>query len=379
VKDDHLPMVITRGEVDAIVTDEVSGPKLGPPTIPYRIPLTPADSVGGLVGQTEWILMTSATTGAPKMVVHDLASLTDAIKPRSFVDPITWATFYDIRRYGGLQIFLRSILTASSMVLSDPEESASAFLRRLGTCGVTHISGTPTHWRRALMSGSVDKIDPKYIRLSGEIADQAILDNLRAFFPRASIGHAYASTEAGVAFEVDDGFEGFSVSLMGDCVNKVEMRVEEGSLRVRSPRVASRYLGIDDALADDEGFVDTGDMLEKRDARYYFVGRRSGIINVGGLKVHPEEVEKVINLHRDVRFSLVKARRSPITGALVVADVVLKDERLLVASSAGEESLKDEILSMCRAALPPHKVPAMIRFVPSLAIASSGKLARSHA
>ena len=61
--------------------------------------------------------------------------------------------------------------------------------------------------------------------------------------------------------------------------------------------------------------------------RYYFMGRRGGVINVGGLKVHPEEVEAVINAHPWVRMSLVKSRRNPITGAVVTADVVLQGGR----------------------------------------------------
>ena len=91
------------------------------------------------------------------------------------------------------------------------------------------------------------------------------------------------------------------------------------------------------ALADDDGFVDTGDIVERRGERYYFVGRRGGIINVGGLKVHPEEVEAVINRHPQVRMSLVRPKRSPITGAIVVADVVLNAEprRRTARHSAG--------------------------------------------
>ena len=65
--------------------------------------------------------------------------------------------------------------------------------------------------------------------------------------------------------------------------------------------------------------------LELRDGRYHFLGRRDGVINVGGLKVHPEEVEAVLNRHPQVRLSLVKTKKNPITGALVVADVLLKD------------------------------------------------------
>src|SRR5207249_673380 len=219
-------------------------------------------------------------------------------------------------------------------------------------------------------------IAPRYIRLSGEIADQGILNALRSFYPEARVGHAFASTEAGVAFEVDDGLEGFPVSLVGAHAN-VDIRVDDGSLRIRSPRTAIRYLGERHvAVADEDGFVDTGDMVERRGDRYYFLGRRSGLINVGGLKVYPEEVEAAINRHPAVRMSRVRSRRSSITGSLVAADVVLKGEP--DSSGAGGEMVdfKREILQICHARLAPHKIPATIRFVPALEIAAAGQLAR---
>jgi acyl-coenzyme A synthetase/AMP-(fatty) acid ligase len=75
------------------------------------------------------------------------------------------------------------------------------------------------------------------------------------------------------------------------------------------------------------GFVDTGDIVERRGERYYFVGRKDGVINVGGHKVRPEEVEAVLNCHPGVRMSFVRGRKSPITGAVVVADVVASATR----------------------------------------------------
>ena len=154
----------------------------------------------------------------------------------------------------------------------------------------------------------------------------------------------------------------------------VEMRVVDGALQIRSGRTASGYVGADaPALAGDDGFVDTGDIVEQRGERCYFVGRRGGIINVGGLKVHPEEVEAVINRHPQVRMSLVRPKRSPITGAIAVADVVLKAER---GPEARHLEVRDEILKLCREALPRHKIPAAISFVPALAVAATGKLAR---
>jgi acyl-coenzyme A synthetase/AMP-(fatty) acid ligase len=310
------------------------------------------------------------------MVLHTLTSLTGAIDASQPHGDVIWGTFYDIRRYGGLQIYLRAVLTRSSLVLTAPQEPVANFLRRAGEAGITHISGTPSHWRRALMSPEADRIAPRYIRLSGEIADQAILNSLHSYYPNAEISHAFATTEAGVAFDVRDGLSGFPAGMLTGAVG-VDLKVVDATLRVRSNRTAERYLGESPpALKDPEGFVDTGDVLELRDGRYHFQGRRDGVINVGGLKVHPEEVEAVLNRHPQVRLSLVKTKKNPITGALVAADVLLKDPSTPEGEQARE--LQQAITQFCRESLAPHKVPATIRFVPALAISETGKLVRRH-
>jgi len=376
----HVPQVLRGAEADAVVRDEAH-PAASMHDVAISISaapvLQPANVARRCSHTTEWILLTSGTTGAPKLVQHTLASLTSALagQPRPAPESVVWSTFYDIRRYGGLQIFLRA-MQAGSMVLSDPAEPVLDFLARAAAAAVSHISGTPSHWRRALMSGAATTIAPRYVRLSGEIADQAVLDSLRATYPEATVAHAFASTEAGVAFEVRDGLAGFPVTLLG-APGPVELRVIGDTLRIRSAGTAQRYLG-DDAppLRDAQGYVDTGDRLEQRAGRYHFMGRLGGVINVGGLKVHPEEVEAVINSHPWVRMSLVKARRNAIMGAVVTADVVLADE----ARGAGErppaEALARELTDNCRRVLPPHKVPTLIRIVPALEMSAAGKLVR---
>jgi len=329
-------------------------------------------------GDPAVIALTSGTTGAPKLVLHTLASLKSALagQPRrGSREPIVWSTFYDIRRYGGLQIFLRAV-HAGSLVLSDPAEPATDFLARAAAAGVTHISGTPSHWRRALMSGAATRITPRYVRLSGEIADQGVLDSLHAAYPEATIAHAFASTEAGVAFEVRDALAGFPTQLIG-APGPVQLRLVEETLQIRSAGNAERYLGENvEPLKTADGWVDTGDRMEERAGRYHFVGRRGGVINVGGLKVHPEEVEAVINAHPRVRMSLVRARRNAITGAVVVADVVLAEEAHGEGGQPGADTLARELTESCRRALAPHKVPAMIRIVPALEMSAAGKLVR---
>jgi len=375
----HLDALIADADIDAVVTDEperwaASGIAL---VVTAHLPLdtaTPAKTERA----TEWLMLTSGTSGVPKIVGHTLEALTGAIVaegPARRPAPV-WATFYDIRRYGGLQIFLRAILSGGSMVLSDAHEALADHVARLNARGVTHISGTPSHWRKLLMSGSAAQFAPRYVRLSGEIADQAVLDGLKAAFPVSSIGHAYASTEAGVGFAVNDGLEGFPADYVGIDRNGVEMKVVDGSLRIRSRRTAHAYIGRSaSALTEADGFVDTGDMVELRGNRYHFVGRRGGIINVGGLKVHPEEIEAVINRHPDVRMSRAKSRRSPITGGIVLADVILVDG---TDPDRGRE-IRDQILNLCRAQLASHKVPAVIRFVEALDVTPAGKLARTDA
>jgi acyl-coenzyme A synthetase/AMP-(fatty) acid ligase len=376
----HLGAVIAGAEIDAVVIDSASPHRKAfnlPVFVSAAPSIVPMMPVSHRRLRTEWVLLTSGTIGVPKMVLHDLASLTAAIATASPADgAAVWGTFYDIRRYGGLQIFLRAILGGASLVLSCAGEPISDHLARLARHGVTHLSGTPSHWRRALMSPAIREIAPRYVRLSGEIADQAILDNLRVALPKAAaIGHAYASTEAGVAFDVNDGLAGFPSGFVGSVHDGVELRIVDGSLRIRSPRVALRYIGKENlALVDDRGFVDTGDIIERLGDRYYFVGRKGGIINIGGLKVHPEEVEAAINRHPQVRMSLVRARQNPITGSIVVADVVLNGEPAL--ANARLVQVRDDILKRCRETLLAHKVPAMVRFVSALPVSETGKLVR---
>jgi acyl-coenzyme A synthetase/AMP-(fatty) acid ligase len=324
---------------------------------------------------TDWIMFTSGTTGAPKLCVHALGGLTGAIGPRSVDagDVRIWGTFYDIRRYGGLQILLRALLGGASLVFAEPGEDMAEFIARLASRGATHITGTSSHWRTALMHSAIEAIRPRYIRISGEIADQPLLNALRHQFPDAAIVHAYASTEAGVGFEVDDGLQGFPAAFL-EREGPVQMRVRNDVLQVRSERTARRYLDPSLSLMDEEGFVDTGDVVERRGDRFFFVGRRGGIINVGGLKVHPEEVEAVINSHPDVRISRVKGRRNPISGMVLVAEVVSVDD----LDSHDESRVRDEILSTCDRNLERYKIPMRLTFVPELPMTSGGKLARDE-
>jgi acyl-CoA synthetase (AMP-forming)/AMP-acid ligase II len=219
------------------------------------------------------------------------------------------------------------------------------------------------------MSEAITAMSPAYVRLSGEIVDQAILDHLHRTFPKANLGHAFASTEAGVAFDVRDGREGFPASYIGSPCLKAELRIENGTLHIRSSRTARGYIGA--PLNGHDGFVDTGDLVEQRGDRCYFAGRREGVINVGGQKVYPEEVEAVIAKHPAIQMARVRARKSPVTGSLVTAEVILRPDAPTLAD------IRNDLMEHCRHHLTAWKVPVSMREVDSITLSPAGKIARA--
>jgi hypothetical protein len=123
----QFPAVIEKGCVDAVVSDYELHDHVCPPGMPRLFcsaAVTPASDAENLEYRpTEWVLLTSGTTGAPKMIAHNLESLAAPIFANgTHSSGAVWGTFYDIRRYGGLQIFLRAVLGDGSIVLSSAGE-----------------------------------------------------------------------------------------------------------------------------------------------------------------------------------------------------------------------------------------------------------------
>src|SRR6516225_5982843 len=133
-------VVVEEAGIDAIVTDRpASWLACGVGLVVTVGELLQATRRAQTERATEWLMLTSGTSGLPKIVSHTLEGLTGAIVAdgSTWAACTVWATFYDIRRYGGLQIFLRAILSGGSMVLSDPHEVLADHVARLNARGVT--------------------------------------------------------------------------------------------------------------------------------------------------------------------------------------------------------------------------------------------------
>lgn len=336
-------------------------------------PLCPVTPVQVVV--TEWILTTSGTTRTPEPVTHTVASLTRTVRR----DPgkgitLVWGLLYDLNRFAGLQVFFQALLGGSLLVIPSREVPLERVVAGFCRAGVNALSATPTLWRKLLMTPGVEVLPLRRITLGGEIADRFVLDALKAGFPGASLTHIYASTEVGVGFSVSDGREGFPAAYLDGGYPGVLLRIgADGVLEVKVSAPGARHLDGAREPNNADGFVSTGDVVRREGDRILFLGRESGAINVGGNKVRPEEIERVLLAHPEVAFAAAGAKRSGITGSLVVAEVVLRTPGPVPPVTASE------LRAWCVERLDRHKVPALIRLVERLDIGVSGKISRSSA
>lgn len=317
---------------------------------------------------TDWIMSTSGTTGTPKLVSHSFASLTRTSRfDNDRGQGQVWGMLYDYSRFAGLQVVLQSLMSGACLVVPPQEAAFDEQLSFLGSRGCTHLSATPTMWRKILMCPQHRTLDLHQITMGGEIVDNSVLASVARAWPNARISHIFASTEAGVGFSVVDRQEGFPASYLTDPPSGIGLRVTQNRLWVRNELVGAEYLGGRGALAQD-GWVDTGDMVKQHDNRVHFLGRENGVINVGGNKVHPEEVERALLSHPYISMARVYAKANPIMGALVMADVVPK--------ANAPETLISDLNMFLRARLEKHMVPVSVRSVDTLEINSAGKIGR---
>jgi acyl-CoA synthetase (AMP-forming)/AMP-acid ligase II len=321
---------------------------------------------------TEWLMTTSGTTGVPKIVPHSLRSLARSVyRFGGGAGPApVWGLLYDPTRFAGLQVVLQALIGGGRLVAIDTTLPLMDQVTALVDQGCTHLSATPTLWRRLMMVPGYGRLPLRQATLGGEIVDQPTLNAVRAAFPTARLSHIYASTEAGVGFSVTDGMAGFPLTYLDKAPGSVSLKVVDDVLWLRPPMTVLRP-GLSGADMDAAGYVRSGDRVQPEAGRVVFLGRENGLINIGGVKVYPETVEAVIRAVPGVALVLVSAKRSAVTGALVVAEVQLD-------AGADADVTRQLVQGACRARLEREAVPAIIRFVEGFTTNAAGKLVRTR-
>jgi acyl-CoA synthetase (AMP-forming)/AMP-acid ligase II len=321
--------------------------------------------------ETQWLFTTSGTSGTPRVFSHTLRTLSLTAKTSSTsAMSYRWGLTYQPHRFAGVQVIVQALLSGSPLVIPGDTDLAGQLIQ-FAKHGVNCLSATPSQWRLYLIQGSIGDCPLKQITLGGEIADQAILTALKKAFPKARIVHVYASTEAGVGFSVTDGMAGFPSAWLGEGPPAAMRISEDGHLLIRS--AATSTSGSLKARTTSDNYLDTEDCVSLDADRVYFAGRASGIINVGGNKVFPEEVENIIKELPEVQNAIVGSRSSPIMGELLTLSVQVADD-----SRENKAALKKAIFAHCRSRLQKHKIPAIIKFSDNLTLSDAGKVDRKN-
>jgi acyl-CoA synthetase (AMP-forming)/AMP-acid ligase II len=324
-------------------------------------------------GRSTVTILTSGSSGQPKAVRHSWESLARPVRRTSDRLGHRWLLTYRPNLYAGLQVILQCVLNGGTLAAPRPGMSAAKVAQFAASARVQFISATPSHWRWLLTFADAEvlrRLDLLQITLGGEVVSQEILDRLAELFPGARLVHIYATTELGRCFSVTDGKAGFSARFLDQrSSDGVELQIINDELCVRSANGMQGYDGDSGRSYDPNVWFPTGDLVGVMGDRVHFLGRASDMINVGGNKVHPLEIERLIRSVAGVADVRVYGRKSSITGQLVECELV-------AAEGADATRVEEAVRSRCLKQLASHQRPRAIRMVKEIGVSQAGKRTR---
>ena len=307
--------------------------------------------------RSEITIFTSGTTGQPKKVRHSIATLTRSVRLGDRYKGQVWAYAYNPTHMAGLQVFFQAFENQNTLVnvFNHPREYV---YRQIQEKGITHISATPTFYRLLL---PFEKTYENVVRvtLGGEKSDQHLYDSIMKIFPNAKINNVYASTEAGSLF-----------AAKGDCFQIPEAIKDKFKVVDDELLIHKSLLGYSDNFKFTDDYYHSGDLIEwvnEAQGLFRFMSRKNELVNVGGYKVNPGEVEAAIQDIEGVRQAMVYGKSNSILGNVLCADVVLEP---------GFELTELDIKRVLGSQLQDFKVPRRIKFVEEVSLTRTGKMKR---
>ena len=308
-------------------------------------------------GRPGLILFSSGSSGEPKAILHDLTRfLTKFSKPGKQL--VTYA-FLVFDHVAGQDTMLYT-MNAGGVLVASPTRRPKAVAKMLERHSVQVLPASPTFLNLLLTSGAHEAHDLSSLEIityGSEPMNQDVLDGLATALPGARIIQKYGTSEFGAVRSRSKSNTSLFINIKED---ETQAQVRDGILWIQSPGTMLGYLNAEAAF-DADGWICTGDMVEQDGDWLRILGRASDLINVGGEKVIPAEVENCIMELDFVIDATVRGEANPLTGTMVAADVMVNDLRDVDDAKAKREVVK-EIRKHCRGKLAPHKVPAKVLF-----------------
>lgn len=302
-------------------------------------------------------LQTSGTTGRPKDISHHFTTLTRSVKLGAKWSDDVWGFAFWPSHFAGLQVFFQGVLNLNTFVNLNSLNSVETY-DAINKYKVNCISATPTYFRTRILSDNKIFNGVRSVTIGGERSDRKLIGAVSEAFPLAKIRNVYASTEGGSLFSGNgDVFE-----IPNSIRDQIIISPLNELLLHRSLLANSASITLDG------DWYNTGDIVEVIEGNTFrFIGRKSEMINVGGYKVDPAEIESAILQFEEVIDVVVRSRPNAVTGEIPVAFVVLKKDL-----SLSPDIIEDRLIKT----LSPWKIPRIIKIVSSLEETFSGKRKR---
>ena len=318
---------------------------------------TKHDLINAIVadGHAGLVLFSSGSTGKPKAMIHDLdrlCSVYEDKKPKK----ISMMVFLMFDHIGGLNTMLNALSMGTTMVIPKTREAEHV-------CGLIEkhkvriLPASPTFLNLILMSGAHEKHDMSSLRMityGTESMPEGLLHRLKAAFPKTRLLQTFGTSETGIAQTVSKS--SVSTYMKIDDPN-LEHKVVDGELWLRSKTQISGYLNASMERFSEDGWFKTGDLVDvDEDGFMKIIGRSQEMINVGGEKVLPGEVESVLLQIDDILDCTVYGEKNAITGQHVAANIVVKGEMT-------EREAKRMVRKFCKDKLEGYKIPMKVSLV----------------
>lgn len=295
------------------------------------------------------VLFTSGSSGEPKAAVQDLHRLQQRHQqPRSACNLLA---FMQLDHIGGINTMLYSVCHGGMLVVPasrSPHDVAAAIEQHR----VDVLPVSPTFLTLLLISGALDQYDfssLKRVTYGSEAMPQSVLKQVAARLTHVQLLQTYGTTELGILQSRSQDNQSLWIQVGG---GGLETKVLDGRLWVKAPTAMVGYLNAPFPL-DEEGFMDTGDEVEVCGSWMRILGRNGEMINVGGTKISPTEVESVLLEMPEVVEASVVGLKHPLVGQVVQATVRLQSEIPLA-------EFKIRMRSHCQLRLPAEAIPAKL-------------------
>jgi long-chain acyl-CoA synthetase len=295
------------------------------------------------------VFFTSGSTGVSKVVVHDLALLLSKyMTKRHDLRTLAFLLFDHI---GGFDTLFYVLSNGSTLIIPQSRTPESV-CRAIQDYHVEVLPVSPSFINLLLLSEVYKKYDfksLKFITYGAEVMPAGTLAKCAQVFPDVKLLQKYGTTEVGTMHSRSEQQDSVWLKIGGE---GYEWRVIEGILQIKTNSAMLGYLNAPSPFTEDGWFI-TGDAVERNGDSLRILGRKSDIINVGGQKVYPAEVEEVICELDGVADATVYGEKNQLLGSIVCAKVKLKEQERT-------EELVRRLNAHCKTRLDKYKIPMKV-------------------